>query len=394
MRFVQHSIVAAAMALTLAAPAARADAVTDWNAKVGDLVQDAKMGTPPAVRLVALVQTAVHDAVKAAPAGAGDAAVAAANRAALLRLLPSQEQAINAAYQASLAAIPDTPARIAGIEAGEKAAAAVLAARSDDGAATPEKYRPSAAPGSYVPTVTPAVPQWPQRKPWLMSRADQFRPAPPPAFGSAAWSRDYNEVKLIGSRTSTVRTAEQTEVARFWDYSLPSIYFNVVRSGASGGGRDLAQNARLYAATAQAMDDAMIAVMEAKYHYNFWRPTTAIRNGDADGNDATERDAGWAPLIDTPMHPEYPSAHSILAAAVGTVLQAELGRGAVPTLSTVSPTLKGVTRRWSRIEDFMQEVADARIYEGIHYRNSTEIGLRMGKQIGALAAQRLLAPQH
>jgi hypothetical protein len=313
--------------------------------------------------------------------------VAAANRAVLLRLLPGQQAAIDAAYQAALKAVPEGAVRAAGIEAGEKAAAAVLAARSNDGAGAPEQYRPSAAPGSYVPTVIPGASQWAQRKPWLMSRPDQFRPAPPPPLASALWSRDYNEVKLLGSRNSAARTAEQTDVARFWEYSLPAIYFSVVRSAAP---RDLVASAKLYAAAAQAMDDALIAVMDAKYHYNFWRPATAIRNGDADGNDATTRDAGWAPLIDAPLHPEYPSAHSILAGAVGAVLQAQLGAGPVPVLSTTSPTLKGTVRRWTRVEDFMQEVASARVYEGIHYRHSTEIGLAMGRQIGALAAARHL----
>jgi hypothetical protein len=140
------------------------------------------------------------------------------------------------------------------------------------------------------------------------------------------------------------------------------------------------------------MDDAMIAVFEAKYRYDFWRPSTAIRNGDIDGNDATERDPTWVSLIDAPLHPEYPSAHSILAAAVGTVLLADLGNAAPPVLATSSPTAKGATRRWTRVEDFMQEVADARVYEGIHFRSATEAGLAMGRAIGRRAAEALLVP--
>lgn len=372
------------------ATTARADAVTDWNARANDLLAEARMGTPPAVRLMALVQTAVLESVEAAQArrASADAAVAAANRAMLLRLLPAQEAAIQNAYQAAIAALPDGPARNEGIEAGEKAAAAVLAARADDGAGTPERYRPHASAGAYVPTAMPAVPQWPSRKPWLLARADQFRPAPPPALTSATWARDYNEVKAIGSRNSTVRTAEQTEIARFWEFSLPSIYMNAVRGVATAPGRDLARNARLYAAIAQAMDDSLIAVIEAKYHYNFWRPLTAVRNGDQDGNDATERDAGWVSLVDAPLHPEYPSAHGTLAGAVGVLLQADLGKTPVPALATTSGTLKGVTRRWTRIEDFAQEAANSRVYAGIHYRFSAEAGLAMGKQVGALAAAR------
>jgi hypothetical protein len=138
------------------------------------------------------------------------------------------------------------------------------------------------------------------------------------------------------------------------------------------------------------MDDALIAVFDAKYHYGFWRPITAIRNGDIDGNDTTERDPSWEPLIDTPMHPEYPCAHCIVAAALGAVLQAEIGTGPTPKLTTTSPTAPGLVRSWNRIEDFVQEVANARIYDGVHYRNSTGIGSAMGKKIGELAAEKRL----
>lgn len=155
-------------------------------------------------------------------------------------------------------------------------------------------------------------------------------------------------------------------------------------------GRDPMRNARLFAALTQAVDDALIAVFDAKYHYNFWRPITAIRNGDLDGNDATDREAGWLPLIDTPMHPEYPCAHCIQAAVVGTLLQAEIGAGPAPTFVTTSPTASGAARRWPSTDAFMQEVAEARIYDGVHYRFSAEAGLAMGRQIGALAAQRFL----
>jgi hypothetical protein len=179
---------------------------------------------------------------------------------------------------------------------------------------------------------------------------------------------------------------EQTEVARFWEYSLPPIYHSVVQSVAAMPGRSVAQNARLFAAASQAMDDGLIAVMDAKYHYGFWRPVTAIRNGDRDFNLATKVERGWAPLIDNPTHPEYPSAHSILAGALGELLKAEVGGGRMPELSTSSPTAKGATRRWKTVESFMQEVANARVWEGIHYRNSTEVGLSMGRKIGALAA--------
>ena len=169
------------------------------------------------------------------------------------------------------------------------------------------------------------------------------------------------------------------------------MYHGVVRSVALQPGRSVADNARLFATVAQAMDDAMVAVMDAKYSYNLWRPVTAIRNGDIDGQDATERDANWAPLIDTPMHPEYPCAHCILAATVGTVIKAEGRTAAHPVLSTSSPTAQGAVRRWATPEAFMQEVALARIVAGVHYRNSTEVGLAMGRRIGEWALARSAA---
>ena len=384
----------AASLLAGVVPNANADVITDWNIKAGEIVTESKLGTPPAIRAMAIVQTSVYEAVNAtAPGASVDAAVAAANRATLTKLMPSQQALIDAAYQAALVQIADGPAKTAGIAVGEQAAAAVLARRADDGALPAESYRhPSARP--YVPTAPPAVTQWSQRKPWLMASAAQFRPGPPPALTSDAWARDYNEVKSFGAKSSTRRSAEQTEIARFWEYSLPAIYHGVVRSVAQVPGRDMTQNARMFAAVAQAMDDAMISVFEAKYHYNFWRPATAIRNGDIDGNDATQREASWTSFIDAPMHPEYPSAHSILAAAVGTVLKAEIGKGPMPVLTTTSPTAKGASRRWTNLDDFTREVGDARIYEGIHYRTSTDVGIAMGKQIGALTVEKFLQIPH
>jgi hypothetical protein len=235
----------------------------------------------------------------------------------------------------------------------------------------------------------PAVPQWASRQPWLLDSPAQFRPAAPPALESAIWARDFEEVKALGAKASTRRSEEQTAIARFWEFSMPGIYHGLVASVASRPGRDALANARLYAVVAQAMDDALISVMDAKYHYNFWRPMTAIRNGDIDGHPATERDATWTPLIETPAHPEYPCAHCILAATVGTVLQAEITPGTI--LATASPSAQGATRRWRSTDSLMREVADARVFDGVHYRNSTEVGLAMGQRIGEIAVARLQA---
>ena len=384
-----------ALLLSVVAPAARADVVTDANARAADVVS--RIPAPPiTVRAMAIVQVSVFEAVNAitgryppfrakvtpAPGASVEAAIASATRTALLRLMPAQQAAIDADYQALLGPIPDGPAKAAGVAVGEQAATAIVTSCADDGMVAPDVYRPHTAAGVYVPTVVPATPHWGKRRPWVMTRGDQFRPGAPPSLTSEAWARDYNEIKAIGSKNSTQRTPEQTAVAKFWEATAPAVYWPVARAVASAPGREVTDNARLFAVAAMAMDDGIIAVFDAKYTYNFWRPVTAIRNADGDA-----RDPGWMPFIDTPMHPEYPCAHCIVSAALGTVLQAEIGSGPAPVLTSASPTAGGAVRTWTSVANFMQEVAAARIYDGVHYRNSTEIGTAMGKRIGELVAR-------
>jgi len=389
-QYVAASLISVLLALSLPASA---DVVTEWNAKAANICFDGKLGTPVANRAMAIVQTAVHEAVKGSGNASPEAAVAAANRSVLTALVPSQKDAIERDYQEALAPIADGNAKVAGIAAGEKATAQVLERRAGDGAAAAESYRPATAAGIYVPTTIPAVPQWPQRKTWMLESPSQFRPGPPPALDSERWARDYNEVKTLGAKNGSARTSEQTEIARFWEATMPSIYYGVVRSVAEQPGRDVARNARLFAAVTQAMDDAIVAVFDAKYHYGFWRPITAIRNGDRDRSDATERNAAWSPFIETPMHPEYPCAHCIIAATVGTIVQAEIGDSPTPTLTTSSDMVEGSMRSWKSTEEFIQEVSDARIYDGVHYRNSAEVGTAMGRKIGALAVEKHFGTQ-
>ncbi len=387
--------------MTLAgAPGAYADVVTDANARAAD-VASRFPSTPIAVRMMAIVQVSVFEAVNAvtgryppqraklnpAPGASVEGAVASATRTALSKLMPAQQAVIDADYQALLGSVPDGPAKTAGIALGEQAATAIVALCADDGAVSPDVYRPHAAAGVYVPTVGPAVPHWGQRRPWVLPRGDHFRPGPPPALTSETRARDYNEIKAVGSRSSTQRTPEQTAMAKFWEATAPAVYWPVARSVASTPGRDVTDNARLLALAAMAMDDGLIAVFDAKYAYNLWRPVTAIRNGDLDGNRATDRDPGWTPFIETPMHPEYPCAHCIVSGALGAVLETEIGSGPTPTLSSASSTAGGAVRTWTSVGDFTKEVAQARIYDGVHYRFSTEVGSAMGKKIGELAAK-------
>ena len=268
-------IIAAAFFL---ASVASADVVSEWDTRACVVVLDARLPTPLASRALALTQTAVYEAVNAitarypaggmnisrSPGASVDAAVAAATRATLVPLVPQQKEAIEKAYADALAKIPDGAAKTEGIAVGERASAAVVAARADDVLATVDGYRPRTAPGIYVPTVTPIAERWRECKPWILSRADQFRPAPPPKLTSKIWARDYNESKAVGGKQSAARTPEQTEIARFWEATGPSIYHGLVRSVADSPGREVTQNARLYATVCQAAQDALIAVFDAK----------------------------------------------------------------------------------------------------------------------------------
>lgn len=376
----------------------KADVVTESGSRAVDVITAAKLPTPVGMRIVATVQTAVYEAVNAItkryPNGRFDlkasegasipAAVAAANRAVLLKMIPSEQEMIETDYKRALEAIPEGPAKNLGIQLGQEAAAAVFAYRKDDIIENVESFRPVTQPGIYVPTAIPVLSFWPKRKPWVMLAANQFRPGPPPDLKSELWARDYNEIKTMGAKMGSKRSDEQTAIARFWETTGAAVYIPAILSVANSQNREVTQNARLLAIVGQAMDDALIAVFDAKYAYNFWRPVTAVRNGDIDGNDATERDPSWTPFIETPMHPEYPCAHCIVASTVGTVLKAELSNAQMPPLSSVSPTAPGVTRRWTRIDDFVREVSEARICDGVHYRNSTEVGTAMGKSVGEL----------
>jgi hypothetical protein len=234
--------------------------------------------------------------------------------------------------------------------------------------------------------------EWPEVKPWSMRSPSEFRPAPPPALTSDLWARDFAEVKRLGGHESTERSASQTETARFWSITGPAAWNPVVRSLASSPPMPTVERARLFALVNVAAMDSIVAVFDAKYAYGFWRPITAIRRAEIDGNEATAPDADWQPLIETPLHPEYPCAHCISSAAVGEVLEAAFGTGDVPVISMTSTAVPGVVHRWTRIEDYVEEVSNARIFAGVHYRNSAEVGEAMGRRIARQAVASLMRP--
>jgi hypothetical protein len=411
MRIEARSIAATlwAAATLIAAPPARADIVNDWHDTA--LAAFAQTGTPllPAARALALTHAAMFDAINAverrytpyrvhaaaAPHTSddisADAAAGAAAHKVLATLLPARARELEQAHRSALAALPDGAARERGVQLGERVAAELLAARAGDvPAAAP--YRPHAAAGAYVPTALPIGIEFARARPWLMQRADQFRPPAPPALASAEWARDFDEVKDMGGRASDKRSAEQSDVARFWIVVWPQSWSPLVKQLAAAPGRTPLRNARLFALTSLAAADAFIAVFDAKYAHNAWRPITAIRNADLDGNDATAPVANWLPLVDTPLHPEYPCAHCIVAGAVATVLEAEFGRGRIGPLTMTSPTAPGITRRWERLADIVAEISNARVWGGIHYRHSTRVGEQTGRAIGELALARYLQP--
>jgi hypothetical protein len=384
----------------------RADVVTDWNEQAFATLQAAKQSPFMQARSLALVHGAMFEAVNAIQkhytpykisllAGAtasSEAAAAAAAHTLLVKLYPDQQVALDKAYNVSLSPLPGGEGKAAGIALGEKVASMLFTLRAEDGINAPNTYKPFTAPGVYVPTALPVGTEQPRVAPWLMDRSAQFRPSPPPALTSQEWARDYNEVKDWGGKNSNKRTLEQTNIARFWVVMWPASWYPILQQLTNTKSRSLVKNARFFALVTMVAADALIAVMDAKYAYNLWRPITAIRNGESDGNTATSPDLTWMPLIDTPLHPEYPCAHCILAGAVVVLLEAEFGTDKVTPVTMTSPTAPDLTRRWEHIQDIAVEISNARVWGGIHYRTSTQVGETMGKKIGEYALKTYLKP--
>jgi hypothetical protein len=391
-------IIAAVLTVALPAIPAKADVIMDWNAKADAIGIEKQLVNSANSRGQAMLHVAMFEAVNAidkrytpyklnltADRGTSrEAAAASAAHDVLVALYPDQKADLGATLATSLAAIADGEAKSKGIELGKKAAAEIIALRANDGSNTPESHRPQTSPGVYVATAVPIESTAAKITPWVMKTASQFRPAPPPALTSEVWTKDLNEIREFGSLNSSKRSAEQTTIGRFWFFTGPRTFNPIVRQIATAKQMDLVDCARLYALTAMAASDAFIAVFEGKYAYNLWRPITAIRNADQTSNPATPREASWVPLGTTPMHPEYPCAHCIVASAVSNVLHIVVGNE-VGEITLTSPTAPGVTRKWTRLQDYSDEVSNARIYAGFHYRFSTEAAKDMGKKIAELA---------
>jgi hypothetical protein len=382
-----------------------ADVITDWDQKAIDIVAP-RMPSPHAQRIVATVHAAMFDALNsiepryqpyiaqlpASPTTSKDAAAAAAAATVLAKLHPSAEDELKGALTAYLTKLPDSEGKSDGIKLGQAAAGKVLEARANDGAETPDVYRPKTSPGVYVPTTITVASTWSNVTPFALKSASQFRPEPPLPLASEQWAADYNEIKDFGGKTSTRRSARQTEDARFWLVTGPPAYHPIARQLTVSKKMDVMDSARFMALVAMAEADAYIAVMDAKYHYDFWRPITAIRNGNLSGNPAVSLEAGWQPIDNTPMHPEYPCAHCICGATLAAVVETLFDTADVAEVAMTSATAPGVTHRWTNLWALAKEVSEARIWAGFHYRFSTRAGEDMGRKVGQYVPQNILKP--
>jgi hypothetical protein len=388
----------AALAALGAPGVARADAVTQWNLNASNALF-VTAGQPPqaSVPHLAMVHGAVYDAVNAIDGGhegylltsrvaqpfdSKEAATAAAAYRVLLHLVPAQQAALDAQYAASLATIPDGSAKKRGIAVGEAAAAAMIAARTDDGRFGAYRFPVGSGPGAWKP-VLPAFVNDPNAwlkdvRPFLVESGTQFRSAGPLSLTSRKYAREFDEVKSVGSATSTTRTADQTLAARYWAENPPATWSRIFRTLSAQQGLSLTDNARLYAMLYMTGTDALITVWNDKAHYLFWRPITAIREADTDGNPATVADAAWLPLIPTPPYPDHSSGHSGLSGSFVATLQDFFCTDRIGWTDTNNG---GLTRSFTGFSQAIDEIVDARIWSGIHFRAPDEQGAKIGKQV-------------
>jgi hypothetical protein len=413
---------------------ALADEVTDWNIAAIDVLALGGQNSVVMTRGLAMAHLAVHDALNAIdrryepylydarsePGAAPAAAVAAAMRVALIGALadfgmPEQQakakERVETVYAAALAKIPDARAKQDGIAAGQAAAAAMLTLRKADGATAQVAYTPGTQPGQWRPHPNPVpanppipdatlaagnqpamLPQWGHMMPFTMRAPWQFRLRPPPTLTSETYTRDYNEVKRLGGKQSAARTIAQAEIARFWYEGSLQGWNRIARIIAGQRTLDRWEHARLFALLNASIADGYIAGADTRYLYNFWRPVTAIRAGDSDGNDATAGDPAWDTFMNTPSLPDYPSTHSVAGGASAVVMSRFFGTDQFSFTMTSGPPFAGITRSFKSLSEAQEENGDSRVYSGIHFRNSTVAGILQGEQVGRQAFAQYLQP--
>jgi hypothetical protein len=378
-----------------------ADVVTDWNITA----LNATAVPPNSIlqsRVMAIVHGAIYDTVRAidekgpayavdlkAPAGTSvEAAVAAAAHGTLLRLAPAQRPALDAALSATLSRIADGPAKSDGIDLGQQIAEKSVALRGSDQSGTQVVFTPKPGAGLYqvtLPLSIPAIlPQWGSVTPFVVRGRSGLEFKGPPAVSSDEFARDFEEVKNAGARNSATRTADQTAAAVFWTVQTAVPWHAAARAASAARGLSVAQNARLFAVLSMATADSQIVAFDEKYKNPHWRPITAIRAAADLGIPTLKGDPGWEPLLGTPPHPEYPSAHAIFSGAAEAVLTKFFSTDAVHVTVTFPPIF-GVTRTYSRFSQITEEVENARVWGGIHFRSADKDGTAVGRKIGEIA---------
>jgi hypothetical protein len=432
---VQIAILFALLVTAVSASSTAANEVVQWNDTTMKVIVANGQNPVVSTRTLAMVQAAVHDAVNAIDrrydayyfeglgdaAASPDAAAAAAAAAAQTVLVgivgtsgtPAQRAAalalVDQAYAASMARVKDGPARNKGVAVGRAAGAAMLALRKDDGANRDAPYTPAMGPGRWLPHPNPvpanppianadlargylpsAQPGWGNVTPFTLLSAAQYWLPGPPALSSPTYARDFDEVKSLGGKMSTARTAEQTEIARFW-FEGPGAWNTIARTVLTARNADARDSARLLALMNLAMADAYIAGFKIRYVYDLWRPVAAIREGDNDGSDATIGDPTWDSHQNTPAVSDYPSTQSTFSGAAAVVLAAVLGDQTRFTFTSGKP-FDGITRSFTSFSQAARESADSRIYAGIHFRSACEDGLVLGRKVGQRVANIYLQP--
>ncbi len=400
----RSKICSAMLALILAAPAAWADPVIDWNGVLLQALRTDKTAPPQASRAMACVHVAIYDAVvgllggyepyrvtDSAPAGASpEAAAAAAAHHSLVGLFPAQQPTFDAALTTSLAAIPDGPAKTSGMAWGEHVADALMALRAHDHAMEIVPYTPPIGASRWVPTApafAPALlPNWPRVTPWTMTSGSQFRQGPPPAPGSPAYRAALREVRRLGRSESAFRTAEQTQIAQFWadgpgTATPPGHWLKIAEDLARRHGTSLLQNARLFALLSLAAADAAIVSWDNKYYYSDRRPITGIQTDEPT----------WTPLLATPPFPSYTSGHSTFSGASAKILELFFGTDDI-AFATTSDGLPGVQRSFRRLSAAANEAGQSRIYGGIHWQYDNQAGLASGRSLAEHVFFNFLTP--
>jgi len=395
--------------MLLCVPLVHADAVTDWNGVMTDVIAD-EPNPAAGARTAVIAQVAVFEAVNSitgdyepyrrrieAPEGAsaGAAAIAAAH-AVLVRLHPDKASQLNAQREKSLATIPEGPGKVDGIAVGVAAADELLALRARDGFDVEPTYTPGMQPGDYKPTppdFTPAfMPGLGEVNTFVIRDGRQFRAPPPPDLRSKNYVRDFEEVKRVGEAHSAQRSGHHTEIARFYAATdVDRIYYPAARQVSAAQGRTLSENARLFALLSMAIWDGIVACFETKYHFVLWRPVTAIQEAQTDGNPRTQPDSKWEPLVFTPPFPTYPSGHASFGAAARTILEDEFGAGG-HDITLMNSAIPEVVLRYSTFAQITDDIDEARIFGGVHYRFDQEQGARLGRRVGEYVLRHALRP--